>query len=475
MDYKTLWEDILLKVAPTIGKTAILSLYKDSIIIGFKDGILNIGVPTHITGSFIRERHEVKVLQAAKEVLPEVKNLSFEVKGVLADSEHENKIDLKRFTSLDAKPGFRKVPNKQEVFIEKGIRSKMFNPKYTLENYISGEQNRLVLAACKAVSVKPGGIYNPLFIYGCTGLGKTHLLQGIGLEVMERYPNKKCVYMTSERFINEVIEAIGKKHTKSFKDKYRNVDLFIVDDIQFFGNKASTQQEFFHTFNELYDAGKQIVISSDRAPNDLDGLEDRLTSRFNMGMVVEIQMPDFETRLAILNGKCREHQILIDPEILEFIAYNVSNSVRELVGVLVNVIAETQLTECAPTLKSVAAVIRKLGYSGKEFNMDGGVEERSLAVRSTDDVIEMVARYFKLTITDLTGEDRRKEIMIPRQICMYLIREILNCSYETIGEQFSGRNHTTVLHAVTKIIKQINSDERLKRDVNALKKEMGLN
>lgn len=472
IDKKVLWESILTSLGPIINKSHILSFFKDSIILEIQNGQLLIGVSSVYAFNFIKDRYEARLLQAARQIIPEINQLKIEIKGALMDEEHPLKPDLNLLPGFESK-NVRKVPNKQEILMEGGLRSKMFNPKYTLDNFISGNENRLPHAACMAAAAKPGGIYNPLFLYGDVGLGKTHLLQGTGLEILKNYPSKNVVYMTSERFINEIIEAIGKKHTKSFKDRYRKVDCLIVDDIQFFGNKASSQQEFFHTFNELYDAGKQIIISSDRPPKDLDELEERLTSRFGMGMVVEVNVPGYETRLAILNAKCREYEVLIDKEVLEFIAYNVTHSIRGLEGILVNAIAESQLTDTTPTIRTVAEAIRKLNKSDelKGYSPDMA---KTIVIRSPDDVIDIVSNYFKLTKSDLMGEDRRKEVMIPRQICMYLIREMLNHSYETIGENFGGRNHTTVLHAVNKIIEQMQGDERVKRDINALKKEMGV-
>lgn len=470
-----MWESILKSIAPIIGKASILSFFKDSIISRVENGEMVVAFPTQISCDFIKTRFDVKLFQAAKEFDPSIKSLVFEVKGSLADIDHPSKVDIKIFRELEnPSKTIRKAPNKQELILEDGMRSKMFYPSYTLTNFIPGQENRLAHAACMAVANKPGGIYNPLFLYGGTGRGKTHLLQGVGHELLKHYSEKNVVYMTSERFMNEIIDAIGKKHTKSFKEKYRKVDCLIVDDIQFFGNKASTQQEFFHTFNELYDASKQIVLSSDKAPNELDGLEERLKSRFNMGMVVEVLMPDYETRLAILNSRCAKEQVLVDPEVLKFIAFNIKTNVRDLEGVLKNAIAEAQLMQTTPTIKSVAASIRRLSndsdLDGYNFNKD----EKVLIVRNSEDVIDVVANYFKLTRSDLIGTDRRKEFMIPRQICMYLIREVLDYSYETIGEAFSGRNHTTVLHACNKISSEVASDTRILRDINAIKREIGL-
>lgn len=421
----------------------------------------------------IRARHQAAILQVAKEQCPDVREINFEVKSILKDEDHPHKIRMSLFQTDEIKKVHRKVPKKQEVFVVDGIRSKMFNQRYTLHNFIPGKDNRLAHAACQAVSVKPGSIYNPLFLYGGVGMGKTHLLQGVGMEVLRQDPSKSVVYMTSEKFIQEIVEAIGKRNTKPFKERYRNVDCLIVDDIQFFGNKASSQQEFFHTFNELYDAGKQIVLSSDRPPKELDGLEERLKSRFSMGMVVEVLLPDFETRMAILKEKCKEFEVLVDPDVLEFIAYNVSHSVRELVGILTNAIADAHLTQTTPTISSVAHTIRSL-YKDHEFQGLNVDIDKRIVVKSSDDLIDLVAHYYSLTKSDLVGSDRRKEVMVPRQVCMYLIREMLDQSYEAIGDCFGGRNHTTVLHACNKIGFALEENSRVKRDINALKREIGL-
>ena len=471
MDKRLLWEGILTRLSSVINRAHVLSFFKDSIVADLSNGVMTIAVPTIYAFDFMRNRYESKFLETAKELNPEVREIKIEIKGSLMDEDHPDKPRLATIFAEDKHA--RKLPGKAEVIISDGMRSKMLNPKYTLDSYIAGNQNRLAQAACMAVGNKPGDIYNPLFLYGDVGLGKTHLLQGIGLEIIKRFPNKNVVYMTSERFINEIIEAIGTKHTKSFKDKYRKVDCLIIDDVQFFGNKASSQQEFFHTFNELYDNKKQLVLSSDCPPAQLDGMEDRLKSRFAMGMVIEVQKPDYETRLAILNSKCMEHQVLIDKAVLEFIAYNVDSSVRELEGVLLQAVAESQLMQTTPTVRSVAQVIRKLGHV-KELVGYEEQDARRLVVRSIDDIVDIVARYFKLPKSDIIGECRSKELMIPRQIAMYLIRELLDQSYETIGESFGGRNHTTVLHSCNKIEQHMAQDERIKRDINALKKEMGV-
>ena len=455
-----------------------LTFFKDTIVANYVDGVLTVGVSGLVSRDNIRNRYHMKLLDIAKELDAGVTQIEYEVISTLLSGDHPDKVDLNKFVTDEA-PKVRKVPNKNEVLVD-GMRSKMM--KYTLDSYIPGSENRLVQAACMAVAAKPGSIYNPLYIYGGVGLGKTHLLQATGNQLQKNYPNHRVIYMTAENFINEIIEAIGKRHTKPFKDKYRNVDCLIVDDIQFFANKATSEQEFFHTFNELYDSGKQIIMSADRPPRDLDGLDDRLRSRFAMGMVIEVCVPDFETRVAILQRKCQEHGEIIDPEILRFIATNVTTSVREMIGVLVNIIAQAQLENANPTMNSVAQVLQKLNKAQKVIGHAeaGGVmgqscssQQATQTVRTLDDVINTVASYYKIDRGILTGLERRREIIIPRQICMYLIRELLNQSYETIGDNFGGKNHTTVLHSCNKIMAQIKQDQRLMRDVNALKREMG--
>jgi chromosomal replication initiator protein len=260
----------------------------------------------------------------------------------------------------------------------------------------------------------------------------------------------------------------------NFKERYRHVDCLLVDDVQFFAKKDSSQQELFHTFCELYENNKQIVITSDRSPSELDGLDDRLKSRFGMGMVVELLLPDFETRVAILQQKCEEMQVLIDPEILNFISNNIQNSVRELESVLKQVVAESQLYDKSATIASAAEIMRRMNKAQKIIGYD--IEQKrknAFIARNAADIINIVSQYYKVTPEQIIGLDRHKEIMEPRQLCMYLIKKELGQSYERIGVDFSSRNHTTVINSVTKIENQLKKDLRLIRDLNAIRQEMG--
>ncbi len=474
IDKKATWEAILSKIFLLIDRSHLLTFFLNSAILSYEDGILKIGFATIVGSDYMKTKYHSKIFPFVKEVLPDVVKIEYELSASLAEKDHPDKLPVDLFMTIIGSGGTkpRKVPNKQEVLLEGGMRSKMLNKRYTLQNFIPGNENKLVHAACLAVGAKPAGIYNPLYIYGDVGLGKTHLLQATGQEILKNFPRQRVVYMTAENFVNKIVEAIGKKHTKPFKDEYRNLDCLIVDDIQFFANRATSEQEFFHTFNELYDNGKQIILSADKPPRELDGFDDRLKSRFGMGMLIEVQKPSFETRLAILKAKCGEYQVLIDPEVIEFIAFNVTHSVREMIGVLVTAIGEAQLENATPTIRSVAQVIRKLSRDQDVGEIDLRDQNKTV-VRDTEDVLDIVAKYFGSTKSELIGLDRKKEIMIPRQVSMYLIREILNHSYEAIGENFSGRNHTTVMHACNKVVTQMKVDQKMQRDINALKKELG--
>lgn len=466
-----LWLRILEKVENEVKRPHFLTWFQNTAILSYHDGLLVVGVPNIFAKDWLEHKLGAQLMQAIQFIHPEVREVMFEVDPQLGLPEDLRALDVNKLFNKEKKS--RKLPGRQEVRLLEGISSKCLNPKYSLQNFVVGGSSRLAHAAAMAVGQRPGSLYNPLFIYGDVGLGKTHLLQGIGNEVLRNNPDKVVVYMTSERFTNEIVEAIGRRNSKEFKDRYRKVDVLIIDDIQFLANKDRTQEEFFHTFNELYDNGKQIVISSDRTPKELDQLEDRLVSRFEMGMIVDVQFPDFETRLAILHAKCREHEVLIHPEVLEFIAMNVHDSVRELEGVFVQAIAQAQLEHSTPTVRSVAKIIKKLGRThleGLEDEVDLG-ERRSIHL---EDVLDLVASYYRISTEDMLGDSRKSHVILPRQVAMYLIRNELGAAFEQIGGAFGGKNHSTVMHACEKVERQLKKDKNLLRDMNAIKKEMGL-
>lgn len=470
---RELWLQVLTELKGQVKRPYFLTWFQNTAILSFNDGLLVIGVPNVFAKDWLEQKLNGKLTECIKKLHPAVREVMFEVDPKLGLPEDVRSVDVQSFYKEDKKP--RKLPKRQEVKLAEGVASKCLNPKYTLDNFVVGQDNRLAHAACMAVGNAPGELYNPLFVYGGVGLGKTHLLQATGNEILRRHPDKVVVYLTSERFTNEIVEAIGKRNSKAFKDRYRKVDCLIVDDIQFLANKDMTQQEFFHTFNELYDNNKQIIISSDRPPKELSILEDRLVSRFEMGMIVDVGFPDYETRMAILYSKCREHQILIDPEVLDFIAKNVHNSVREIEGVLLQALAQAQLEHTTPTVRSVAAIIKKLKRSELIHDEPKALDAAAVArVTNSMDVVDLVASHFKVASEDILGTSRKRTIMIPRQMAMYLIRQELKYPYEQIGEDFGGKNHTTVMHACEKMLKALKKDQNLLRDLNSIKKEMGL-
>lgn len=479
MSHKEFWISILKRLQPTIKKAHFITWFQDSLILEKTEKTITLGLPTVYARDWIANKYGIKILQAAKEIEPAIENINYQVAARLKDDPNSGAIDVKTLFSVELDKRVRKVRNMNEVSVigpggAEKIKSQMLNDRYCLDNFITGIDNRLPLAACQAIARTPGGIYNPLYIYGGSGLGKTHLIQATGNQILNDYPDMVIKYLTAERFVTEVVEAIGKRYMKSFKEQYRNVDCFLIDDIQFFARKNSSQQELFHTFDELYDRNKQIILTSDRPPSELDDLDERLKSRFGMGMVVELILPDYETRLAILHQKCREFQIIIDPEVLAFIANNITSSVRELEGVLRQVLAEGDLFDRVVTIRSVAEIIKRMNKAQRIVGYDFPENANKAPARTFEEVMNIVAEYYRVSVDQLRSDDRHKNIMMPRQVCMYLIKNELGESYEHIGVNFGGRNHTTVMHACSKTAKKLKMDIRLIRDINAIKKEMGL-
>ena len=330
------------------------------------------------------------------------------------------------------------------------------NPKYTFSTFVVGDNNRFAHAASLAVAECPATAYNPLFLYGGVGLGKTHLMHAIGNEVLLNNNNAKVLYVTSEKFTNEFIDALKNASTEKFRQKYRNIDVLLIDDIQFISGKKQLQEEFFHTFNTLHESGKQIVISSDRPPKDIPLLQDRLKSRFEWGLLADISCPDYETRLAILRKKAQDENILIDDFILSNIATKIDSNIRELEGVFNKIVARASLIHSPISIEFAENIIN-------EFKAE------SEKVISCDFIKETVAKYFSIDPNDLSGNKRSAEIAFPRQIAMYLCREVANMSFPKIGADFGNRDHSTVMHAYKKIQKEVKEKNNTKLIVESVK------
>ncbi|MDO4680969.1 MAG: chromosomal replication initiator protein DnaA [Aerococcus sp.] len=335
--------------------------------------------------------------------------------------------------------------------------SSELNPKYTFENFVVGDGNKMAHAAALAVAEGPGRDYNPLFFFGGVGLGKTHLMQAIGHEVLRTHPDARVKYVTSETFTNDFIESIRTNTTPEFHEEYRGVDMLLVDDIQFIGNKQSTQEEFFHTFNALYNNNKHIVLTSDRDASQIPELEDRLVSRFKQGLSTDITPPDLETRIAILRNKAEVSQINIPDETLSYIAGQIDSNIRELEGALTSVQAYAVMNQESLTPDIAAKALRN--YKN----------ESPKATPSIAKIQEIVANYYDVTVDDLIGKKRKRQIVVPRQIAMYLAREITEASLPKIGQEFGGKDHTTVLHAYDKIETMLKESPDARNDVKNIK------
>ena len=332
------------------------------------------------------------------------------------------------------------------------------NPKYTFDSFIIGNSNRMAYAAAVAISDSPGTAYNPLFIYGNSGLGKTHLMHAIGNQILKNDPTKKVLYVTSEVFTTEFIEAIANKKNNEFRNKYRKIDVLLIDDIQFISRMERTQEEFFYTFSSLYEDKKQIVISCDSPLNKIEILEDRLRTRFGWGLIVDIQVPDFETKVAILNRKASENSIDVDNEILDYIANYTSDNIRELEGVI---------NHLSISLMQGKEITLNLAKEALKHYQKNDIQEVDANV-----IIDGVSRYFNLSVEDILSKKRTKELVFPRQISMFLCRNLTNMSYPDIGKAFNGRDHTTVMYACEQISKQVDTNPELKHIMEELKKNI---
>jgi chromosomal replication initiator protein len=334
------------------------------------------------------------------------------------------------------------------------------NPKYTFENFVVGPNNNLAHAAAVAVAESPGKAYNPLFIYGGVGLGKTHLMHAVGHSVAKRFPSLKIEYVSTETFTNELINAIREDRMAEFRERYRSVDLLLVDDIQFIAGKERTQEEFFHTFNALFEAHKQIILSSDRPPKDILTLEARLRSRFEWGLITDIQPPDLETRIAILKMNAEQRGLRIGEDVLEYIARQVTSNIRELEGALMRVVAYASLNGVELTRQVAAKALSDI-FAPREVEVD------------PQEIVRVVAEHFGLRPEDLVGGGRRKEVVLPRQMAMFLVRELTRASLPEIGQLFGGRDHTTVLYAIQKVQELSESDREVQAILRALREKVG--
>jgi len=454
MTNEELWRAALGEIELSISKANFITWFKNTSILSNKDSRIIIGVPNGFAKEWLENKYNLYILRALRNIQSDIKEVSCAIGTGQENGPKEHSIDA-------VLPPKKMVPAR--LAVEKTLQISQennLNPKYTFENFIVGSSNELARAACYAVSQNLGRIYNPLFIYGGVGLGKTHLLQSIGNEILKHDPSRKVKYITSERFTNELIDSIRTQKINEFKEHYQKIDLLIIDDVQFLSGKEKTQEEFFHIFNYLYQLNKQIVLSSDRAPKAIPTLEERLRSRFEGGMIADVSKPDFETRMAILSKKAADENLAISAEALGFIAQNITNNIRELEGALNRVTVSAQLSNKEPTVEYVSSLLSELISSGKKK----GITHKH--------IISVVSAFYDINSDDLIVKNRKKEVAKPRQIAMYLMRSELQYSYPGIGEKLGGRDHTTAIHAYDKISKELEYNEKLIEEIALLKEQL---
>lgn len=452
-----IWQAVLADFELKISKANFTTWFKNTGIAKYDTGQILICVPNTFTKSWLEKKYNSDIVKTIERVTNKpVKKIEYKVENV-------KMIEEKECTMVSQEPTVSSINT--PIYSQQKTTATKFglNPKYTFTNYIVGKNNELAHAASKAVVDRPGEAYNPLFLYGGVGLGKTHLLQAVGHALLERNPQTKIIYVSSEKFTNEFVASIKEGRAREFKDKYRNIDLLLIDDIQFIAGKEQTQEEFFHTFNELHQLGKQIVLTSDRPPKAIPALEDRLRSRFEWGMIVDVATPDLETRAAILQSKAQENNFIIAPELINMIATTVQSNIRELEGALNKVIAFHQLKNITPSKESIKSILT---------SFESQSLKRSLTPK---DLINTVSEFYDVTIDDIIGKSREKRLANPRQIIMYLLREELKMSYPAIGNELGGRDHTTAMHAHTKIGTEIENDPKLKQEIKSIKERLYIN
>lgn len=440
-----LWNNVLAQVEQKISKPSFETWLKSTKLLSYKGANITIAAPN----SFARDWLENHYIHLITGILNELTGEDLFIKFVVQKDQDSDDFELPA----------PKIQARDHDYHES--TPGMLNPKYTFDTFVIGSGNRFAHAASLAVAEAPAKAYNPFFIYGGVGLGKTHLMHAIGHYVLEHNPNAKVVYLSSEKFTNEFINSIRDNKAIDFRNKYRNVDVLLIDDIQFLAGKESTQEEFFHTFNTLHEESKQIVISSDRPPKEIPTLEDRLRSRFEWGLITDIAPPDLETRIAILRKKAKADGLNIPNEVMLYIANQIDTNIRELEGALIRVVAYSSLVNEDVTPELAAAALKDIIPNAKP---------RMISIL---DIQNAVGEHFSIRLEDFKAKKRTKSIAFPRQVAMYLSRELTDFSLPKIGEEFGGRDHTTVIHAHEKITKLLKQDQNLQQDIKQIRSMLG--
>lgn len=445
LDNKQLWENTLIDIELNISKANFTTWFKNTYIIKQENNIVHLGVPNQFVKDWISKKYH-------KFILKTLRGFSSNIRGVeysIVKDQDSRKSEAPQQAQAPIKHNELPLEN---FYINKNDN---LNPRYVFDTFVVGPFNELAHAAAQAVIKKPGIGYNPLFLYGPTGHGKTHLAQAVGNYIKKLNTEKKVLYVTSEKFTVDYLNAVQDMRVNTFKEKYRQYDVLIMDDIQFLAKKEKTQEELFHLFNALYDNNKQIIFTSDKHPNFIPDLENRLKSRFSAGMIVDIPSPDFDSRMAILKAKTLHNNIILNDEIIEFLADKIDGNIRDLEGVLNTLICQSQLQGTVLNLQEVKNIIKNSAKPKKSA--------------SVKEVVQKISEFYGIEEENIYEKTRRKEIVKPRQLIMYILREDFGVSYPSIGQKLGGRDHTTVIHSCEKIRKEVKVDQSLEQEINQIR------
>lgn len=449
-----LWEQVLVEIELSVSEATFNTWFTDTAILRRENGTVFVGVPNEFVRTWIKEKYDKKILKLLRKFSNDVRNVTYEVANISNKSDNSQSNKTVKNTSSEGNTlplsETKKLQNNQS----QTEKSNNLNSEYSFESFVVGSFNELAHAASQAVVEDPGTAYNPLFIYGKTGFGKTHLIQAIGNHIQNNTNHQAC-YTTSEKFAVDYVNSVQDNNVNSFKKKYRKHDVLIMDDIQFLSQKKKTQEELFHLFNTLYDNNKQIVFSSDMHPNYLKDMEDRLKSRFNAGMIVDISPPEQESRIAILKQKAKEKGLNLSEEIINYIAGSIESNIRELEGAVNAIAIQAEVSDGDLSLQTVKDLIR-----------DNVNSQNTIRV---EDVVETVANFYNIDSGKIHEKTRKRKIVKPRQIIMFLLREDYNFAYPAIGEKIGDRDHTTVIHSYKKIKEKLDTDSDLAQDIHQIR------
>lgn len=459
MQQDVLWQTVLGEIEVSISRGNFVTWFKNTCLIKHEGDVVVIGVPNIFIKQQLHKKYGDLITKTLAKNGIAAQSIEFKITPV-------SPVKPKNTTQATEQPKTEPTIQSESNTQSRGVSTNSLthsyrqglNERYTFDNFVVGGSNELAFAACQAVTQQPGTKYNPLFLYGGVGIGKTHLIQAVGNTLSNKNPDAKILYISTEQFVQEFVDALRFRKTAAFARHYRTADVLIIDDVQFIAGKEKMQEEFFHTFNALHQGNKQIVMSSDRPPKDIPTLEDRLQSRFAWGMTIDMQIPDFETRCAIIQNKAQAHIGELDAEVVEYLATNIQNNIRELEGALNQLLAWCEMRGLEPTVSIASSVLSVSRTRPKHL--------------SSKQIIDKTAKYFQITVEDILSPKRDKDIVVPRQVAMYMLRNELKLSFPKIARELGRKDHTTAIHSVEKIAKEMQADASLRIVMNEIREQL---